>query len=128
MIPTLKKGFLHFLAACFLLVGLGQGAQAALIGTQELAAAADSGQARLAAQLARPALRAQLEQLGIGAEAAAARVAALSDDEAAQLADRIDQLPAGGDALGLVVAVFAILLLTDILGFTKVYPFTRPIR
>jgi hypothetical protein len=40
----------------------------------------------------------------------------------------MDALPAGGDVLGVVLAVFLILLVTDILGFTKVYPFTRPIR
>jgi len=61
-----------------------------------------------------------------------ARVAALSDDEAARLASRIDQLPAGGDGVGAVVGalllVFIILLFTDILGFTHVFPFTKPIK
>jgi hypothetical protein len=56
-----------------------------------------------------------------------ARVAALTDDEAAQLAGRIDSLPAGG-ILGLILLVFIILLVTDILGLTKVFPFTRPVR
>jgi hypothetical protein len=60
-----------------------------------------------------------------------ARLAALSDDEARDLAARIDQLPAGGDGgevLGILFAVFVILLITDILGLTKVFPFTRPIH
>jgi len=30
--------------------------------------------------------------------------------------------------IGVLVIVFLVLLLTDILGFTKVYPFTRSIR
>jgi hypothetical protein len=30
--------------------------------------------------------------------------------------------------LGILFAVFVILLVTDILGLTKVFPFTRPIR
>ena len=46
----------------------------------------------------------------------------------AQLAGRIDTLPAGGEILGAIVLIFLVLLLTDILGFTKVFPFTKPIK
>ena len=60
-------------------------------------------------------------------------VAPLSDEEAAQLARQIDNLPAGADAgigpiVGAIVLVFLVLLITDLLGLTKVFPFTRPIR
>ena len=45
------------------------------------------------------------------------------------LAARIDQLPAGGDSvLGVLLVVFVILLITDILGFTRIFPFTRSMR
>jgi hypothetical protein len=58
-----------------------------------------------------------------------ARVAALTDDEAAELAARIDELPAGGvSILGVALIVFLVLLLTDILGYTKVFPFTKPMK
>jgi hypothetical protein len=58
-----------------------------------------------------------------------ARVAALSDAEAAELAARIDELPAGGvSILGAALIVFLVLLLTDILGYTKVFPFTKPMK
>jgi len=30
--------------------------------------------------------------------------------------------------LGILFAVFIILLITDILGLTKIFPFTRPVR
>jgi hypothetical protein len=56
-------------------------------------------------------------------------VAALTDAEAAQLADQIDQAPAGAsDILGVLVFIFVLLLVTDILGLTKVFPFTRSVR
>jgi hypothetical protein len=55
-------------------------------------------------------------------------VASLTDAEARALAARIDDVPAGGDVLGLVFTGFVILLVTDILGLTRVFPFTRPIR
>jgi len=61
-----------------------------------------------------------------------ARVAAMTDQEVTQLAGQIERLPAGGDGVGgvlfLVVFVFLVLLITDILGFTKIFPFTRPVR
>ena len=61
-------------------------------------------------------------------EAAQSRVNALSDAEVADLAGRVDQAPAGGDVLGLMFTVFIVLLVTDILGLTKVFPFTRSVR
>ena len=61
-------------------------------------------------------------------EAAVERVNAMSDAEVAQLAGRIDQAPAGGDVLGMLFTIFIILLVTDILGLTKVFPFTRSVR
>jgi hypothetical protein len=74
----------------------------------------------------------QLQAHGVSIEQAKARVIALSNAEAAQLAAQIDSLPAGGSAagalIGAVLIVFLVLLLTDILGFTKVFPFTKPIK
>ena len=39
-----------------------------------------------------------------------------------------DELPAGGDLLGAAVLIFLVLLFTDIMGYTKVFPFTRSAR
>jgi hypothetical protein len=84
---------------------------------------------RVAALLERAEVQAQLAALGASPEEVKARVAALSDAEAADLAARIEQLPAGGaDVLGVALIVFLVLLLTDILGYTKVFPFTRPMK
>ncbi len=59
------------------------------------------------------------------------RVALMSDDEIAAVSSQIDTLPAGGDfggLVGAVVFVFIVLLITDILGFTKIFGFTRSVR
>ena len=72
-------------------------------------------------------MQAQLQARGVNPTDVKARVAAMTDEEAAQVASRIDELPAGG-FLELIVFVFIVLLITDILGFTKVFPFTRPVR
>ena len=66
---------------------------------------------------------------GIDPDEAKARVDSLSDSEVIEVADKIEQLPAGGGAFGAVIAasviVFLVLLLTDILGYTDVFPFVK---
>jgi hypothetical protein len=105
-------------------------AQAGIVATQALAAssAASTDREHLAALLARTDLRAQLEAKGVRAADVQARIDALSDEEVAQLAGRVDSLPAGGDIVGALVLVFLVLLITDLLGLTQVFPFTKPIK
>jgi hypothetical protein len=86
---------------------------------------------RVVSLLERSDVRAQLESLGVNPADAKARVAALTDDEASQLAAKIDNLPAGADGgalIGALVLIFIVLLITDILGLTHIFPFTRSIR
>jgi len=103
------------------------GSPAGLISTEQ-AAAAQPGRALLEQTLSRADVVAALQARGVGVDAARDRVAALTDAEAAQVAAQIDQAPAGGDALGVVVTIFVVLLITDIIGWTKVFPFTRSMR
>jgi hypothetical protein len=53
----------------------------------------------------------------------------LSDSEAIAIADQIEQLPAGGSAIGVIIGaaliIFLVLLVTDILGYTDVFPFVN---
>lgn len=106
-------------------------AQAESLSTEAaLAAEASPGSARDALRqwLDRADVQLALERHGVSPEQAALRVAALSDEEAAALAGQVESAPAGGSVLGVVVFVFLVLLVTDILGLTKVFPFTRSIR
>ena len=120
----MTRAFKRFLS-CLLIVclaGLGLPAHAGMLPT-------DAGRAEIFSLLERAEVQAQLQALGVSASAVRARVAAMSDEEAAQLAAELDSLPAGGaDVLGVILAVFIILLITDILGFTKVFPFTKSIK
>lgn len=98
--------------------------QAGMIGTGDLVQ-----RERIHEFLERADVQAQLRARGVDAEAAKARVAALTDAEVAQLAARIDELPAGGiGVIGAILVVFLVLLITDLLGLTKVFPFTRSAR
>ena len=66
---------------------------------------------------------------GIDPDEAKARVDSLSDSEVIEVADKIEQLPAGGGVFGAIIGaaliVFLVLLLTDILGYTDVFPFVK---
>ena len=66
---------------------------------------------RLMHYLAREDLRAALAAQGLDPEEAQARVACLTDAEVQQIAGQLDQLPAGGDGLGIIIAVLVIVLL-----------------
>lgn len=105
-------------------------AHAALVTTAEVIVpgGANAERERIQGWLTREDVARQLQDYGVKASDAQARVAALTDDEARALGEKIGTLPAGGDVIGVVFAVFIILLVTDILGFTKVFPFTRSIK
>ena len=111
-----------------------QAAHAGMIATDAVAAQAtqaeaQSRRANVLATLNRADVAQALAAKGVDMEAARARIASLSDSEVVALADQLDHAPAGAsDVLGVIVFIFLVLLVTDILGFTKVFPFTRSIR
>ena len=92
-------------------------ARAAMVGTEavvETATQIEADRARLRALLLRDEARAQLETYGITRDEAVARLDALSDEEVAQIAGKLDALPAGGtgahaaEALGTLVLLAAV--------------------
>ena len=94
---------------------------------QALAGAAQERE-QVAAWLQRDDVRQQMTRLGVSQEQAGERVAALSDAEVRDLAGKLDEAPAAGGFLGAVALIFLVLLVTDILGLTKVFSFTRSVR
>jgi hypothetical protein len=122
-------------AACISFAGFMQSAQATLVTTEQVAASEGVRSATAARDfvnttLARADVAAGLAERGVTVDQVRARVAALTDDEVAQLAQTMETAPAGadGDILGILLTIFIILLITDILGLTKVFPFTRSVR
>lgn len=102
-------------------------ALAGIVSTETAVVGAERG--RLASMLERGEVQERLLALGVDPANARARVAALSDAEAAQLAAQLDELPAGGaDVLVIALVVFLVLLFTDMMGYTKIFPFTRSAR
>lgn len=103
-------------------------ANAAMVTTETVVHSAQAQQqiSRIHEALNREEVKAQLAELGVDQALVQARVDALSDDEAQQLAQQIDKMPAGGDGIiGALLFVFIVLLVTDLLGLTNVFPFTK---
>ena len=90
-----------------------QAAFAAMVDTETMLDMSRSQEARetLKQFMVRQDVRSAIVSQGVGLLEADARVNSLSDAEVIQLADQIDQLPAGGDALGLLVSVLVIVIL-----------------
>lgn len=105
-------------------------AQAGMVSSEQVVAsqAAQQNRERVRALFERQDVREQLQARGVDADAARARVDALTDEEVATINGKLDSLPAGGDIVGALVFVFIVLLITDLLGLTKVFPFTRAVR
>lgn len=115
------------LVVCTLGMSLPVSSMAGIVTTDQVTAGAERAQVR--GFLDRDDVRARLQALGVDPAAARARVDALSADEVAALAGQVDQLPAGGsDVLTVLLVVFIVLLITDLLGLTHIFPFTKDLK
>jgi hypothetical protein len=119
----------------FMISGPQQAAMAALVDTENVldAGRVQSAREQVRSLMDREDIQAALVRQGIDPQEARARAEALSDAEAVRLADAIESLPAGGTnalaiVIGAILIVFLVLLITDILGYTSVFPFTKKHR
>ena len=126
------KPITFFLIFSFLLLDFSvQKAKADMIdtGTAIAMTRQNDARARIVSFLDRQDVQLAMEQQGIAAEEARMRVASLTDEEVMQVSRVMDQLPAGGDGVGVVIGaavlIFVILLLTDIAGLTHVFSFVN---
>jgi hypothetical protein len=104
---------------------------AAMIGTETIIEMARGREARdcLNRMMIREDVRTAFTSYGITPLEAQARLDTLSDAEIMRLYNQMEQLPAGGSGLGTVFitvgVIFVILFITDLLGYTDVFSFTR---
>lgn len=120
MTRTLLRRLSALLAGCVTALAISAPARAEMIGTAPAAPAPT--EARASNTVERPALVEYLVASGVPRDEAGRRVSALPDSEIAALGDPAAQ-PAGGAVVGVVVFVFALLVLTDALGYTDIFPF-----
>ncbi len=92
------------------LIGLPFQVNAGLIGTDQVVttAQAQAARATVLSQISRADVAGQLQSLGLTAQVATDRVAALTDSEVAKLAGQIDSLPAGASSGGAILLLILI--------------------
>ncbi len=77
----------------------------------------------LVSMLDRQDVRRQLIEHGVDPAYAQQRIAALDDEQIQALQAGIDELPAGGSVVGILVAVLLVLVILDIVGVTNIFSF-----
>ena len=95
-------------------------------------AATEEDRQRLQEFVGREDVRNRMEALGLDPDEAAARLGDLSDAEARRIASYVEEEPAGQGALaillGAILFILVVLVITDLLGVTRVFPFVRARR
>lgn len=98
-------------------------AQAGLVSNQDMHLELLRGQ--VAQQLDNPALISAMQAQGISHVEAEARIARLSHSELSQLSHQLETAPAGGEFVTWIIIGFAIVAVTDALGYTDLFPFIK---
>ena len=130
----LNRAIVLLLVPALFVCATAQSTVAAMIATEQVVAVADGdvARARVATFLDRDDVRQVLERYDVDPDEAKARAAALTDAEVKDLAARLDAMPAGGSTVGIIIGaillVFFVLLITDLLGLTNVFPFINKKR
>ena len=132
-LTRLARPIVYPLISMFLLLAMPINAvYAAMVQTESIVVAegrAHDARERVESFFQRQDVQRALQGQGIDPLEAQSRIDGLTDAEVERIAGQIEQLPAGGSAVGVIVGaavlIFVILLITDILGFTDVFPFVR---
>jgi len=111
------------LFSTMLSLGLSTPGYSAMLGTQEIIAGDTALQQKdyVKELLSRDEVRDQLISMGVDPDNAKQRVDSMTQEEVQAMAGKLDQLPAGGDALTVAAVVLIVLLITDLLDITNVY-------
>ena len=132
MLRRTKKAIIFFVIFSFMLFDFSiQTAKGKIIDSETAFAIAkhEDNRARISAFLNRQDVQVAMLQYGVKTEEAQKRVSCLSDEEVLKVARQIEQLPAGGDGIGVIVGaavfIFVVLLITDLLGLTHVFSFVN---
>lgn len=100
--------------------------QAAIVGNESLMS--DITRADLIKSLDKAEVQNLLISKGVDPEAAKLRIQQMNDDELASLQQDFQQLPAGAGGLGTVAFIFVVLLITDMIGATDIFPFVKKVE
>jgi len=119
-----RRSLVYVLCIALLNLGSPLVARAELVGTLQAVEAGSTRSQDLAtvtSTLAREQVRSQMVALGVDPALVETRVARLTDSELRSLAERMDQMPAGGDALAVIGIVFVILIILELVGVIDIF-------
>lgn len=122
-VERFRRSCVALISLSLVSLGLQAPAAAAIVGTADAVAAVQQQDHRGAVQnvLARADVREQMVTLGVDPAEVDARIAALTDAELANLATRIENAPAGGDALAVIGIVFVVLMILEFTGVIDIF-------
>lgn len=106
-------------------------AHAGMVGNDQIIAQASNQVTidQLVTALDREDVQSQLIAMGVNPDDAKLRISQMTEAELIELQNHLGELPAGGiDVLGAVLLIFIILLITDMLGATDIFPFVKNIN
>jgi len=87
-----------------------------------------SAKAELIQTINRSDVKQQLLNMGVKPADIESRINLMTHEEIAQLNQQIDELPAGGSILGVLLIIFIVFVITDIIGATDIFPFIKPVN
>jgi hypothetical protein len=118
-----KRSVVYALCLAILNLASPSLARAELVGTLRAVESTTRAHdlATISSGLARDEVRAKFVELGVNPTQVEARLAALTDSELRTLAQRMDQLPAGGDALAIIGLVFLVLMILEFVGVIDIF-------
>lgn len=105
-------------------VGIHAPVMADMVGTPALAMQAELQMQRndVRTFMARDDVRQAMLGYGVNAADIDARINNMTESELLQIQHQMDMLPAGGNAVGLILGVILIFVLLDLLGATNIFP------
>ena len=123
----LMKTLVRFLLVCFVMVSFQQAALAGMVSTTDLVEEqiVQSEKQRLQQLFANGEVQSRLIALGVDPADAKQRLDNMTDEEVMAFASEMNEMEAGGSVVGALVFVFLVLLVTDLLGYTDVFPFVK---
>ena len=110
----------------FVYLGVNTLAYGAIISTEDIINGKLTNQIDyLHSSFVRERLSQQLIEMGVDQKEAVIRAESMTDREIQSLISGLQDVPAGGDVLVVAAMIFVVLLYTDIMGYTDIFPFVN---
>lgn len=120
---TARVFLIRLLSIALISMGFMQASSAGMVGTEYLIEneARQSTLDRLDTLFAQQRIVEQLQSLGVEPATVAMRLQGMTSAELLQIEGQLDSQVAGGDALGIIGAVFLVLLILELVGVTDIF-------